>query len=88
MNRRLKITAGGQVSIPAEIRRRWDTRSVSLEDRGDEVVLRPFPDEPIGAVRGIFAGRLDMTTDELRRQAREEEQEAEERKWSSSTRTR
>jgi bifunctional DNA-binding transcriptional regulator/antitoxin component of YhaV-PrlF toxin-antitoxin module len=88
MKRRLKITSGGQVSLPAEIRRRWATRSVSIEDRGDEIVLRPFPDDPVRAVRGIFAGRLDAPLEEVRRREREAEAEAEDRKWSSLTRTR
>jgi AbrB family looped-hinge helix DNA binding protein len=88
MKRRLKVTSGGQVSLPAEIRRRWGTRSVSLEDRGDEVVLRPVPNDPVRALRGIFAGRLDVPLEEVRRREREADAEAEERKWSSSTRTR
>jgi hypothetical protein len=29
---RHKITAGGQVSLPAAIRRRWGTNAVALED--------------------------------------------------------
>ena len=86
--KRLKITAGGQISLPAPIRRRWGTQAVALEDRGDEVVLRPFPDDPIRAARGSLKGKLRMTTDELRKRAREDEQVAEERKWSSLTRTR
>jgi AbrB family looped-hinge helix DNA binding protein len=88
MKTRLKITAGGQVSLPAEIRRRWGTRTVSIEDRGDEVVLRPFPDDPISAVRGILKGRTKLTTEEIRRLEREADAEIEARKWSSLTRTR
>jgi bifunctional DNA-binding transcriptional regulator/antitoxin component of YhaV-PrlF toxin-antitoxin module len=87
MRQRLKITSGGQVSLPAAVRRRWGVSSVSIEDRGDEVVLRPFPDDPIRAARGSLAKYARVSTDELRRQAREDEAAAEARKWSSSTRT-
>ena len=88
MKTRRKITSGGQVSLPAEIRRRWGTRTVSIEDRGDEIVLRPFPDDPISAVRGILKGRTQLTTDEVRQLEREADAEIEARKWSSSTHTR
>jgi bifunctional DNA-binding transcriptional regulator/antitoxin component of YhaV-PrlF toxin-antitoxin module len=88
VKRRLKITSGGQVSLPAEIRRRWGVGAVLLEDRGDEVVMRPLPDDPIRAARGIFAGRSKLTTEEIRRREREAEAEIETRKWSSLTPTR
>jgi AbrB family looped-hinge helix DNA binding protein len=78
--KRLKITTGGQVSLPAEIRHRWGTSTVVLEDRGDEVVMRPAEDDPIVAVRGRFAD-VPVTSDELRRRGRQEDAEAEARRW-------
>lgn len=68
MTKRLVISAGGQVSVPAAVRKRWGTRTVRGEDRGEELVLRPAPDDPIRAVRGIFAQEMKSgpTTDELR----------------------
>ena len=75
-----KITTSGQVSIPASVRRRWRTRSVRVEDHGEYVVVRPVPDDPIAAVRGIFAGRMKMTADEARAQVRRENDEIERRK--------
>jgi AbrB family looped-hinge helix DNA binding protein len=77
--RHLKVTAGGQVSLPADIRRRWGTRTVSLEDRGDEVVLRPALDDPVGALRGLLRDYDLPSSEELRREAREDELAAEER---------
>lgn len=74
-----KITTSGQVSIPANVRRRWGTRRVQVEDNGDHVVVRPVPDDPIAAAFGIFKDR-GIKTDELRRIAREDERRAEERK--------
>ncbi|MCS7006874.1 MAG: AbrB/MazE/SpoVT family DNA-binding domain-containing protein [Gaiellaceae bacterium] len=62
----LMISKGGQISVPAEIRRRWGTRRLQLDDRGDEVVLRPAPDDPIAAGEGILRGRLGVSAEELR----------------------
>jgi virulence-associated protein VagC len=76
------VSQGGQVSIPAEVRRRWGTTRVSVEDRGDSLVLRPIPEDPIDAAMGSLAGP-GPTSDEMRRIAREEEAEAEERKYGS-----
>lgn len=78
------ISKGGQVSIPAEVRKRWQTRRLQLEDRGEELVLRPAPDDPIAAAYGALKGRLTLTSEEMRRLAREEEAEIEERKWGRS----
>ena len=80
----LMISKGGQISIPAEIRRRWGTRRLRVEDRGDELVIRPAPEDPIAAARGIFKGRSKYNSEELRRMEREEQAEDEERKWGRS----
>lgn len=74
------ISQGGQVSIPADVRRRWGTTRVSVEDRGDSLVLRPIPADPIGAAMGSLAGP-GPTSDEMMRMMREEERLAEERKY-------
>ena len=76
-----QISSGGQVQIPAEIRRRWGTTKVIIDDGGSFIRIRPVPDDPIDAVAGIFAGHGGPSTDEMLRQSREEEAEAEERKW-------
>ena len=68
----VKITTAGQLSLPARIRRRWGTKRVSVEDRGDAVVLRPVPDDPIEAAAGALKGRLPPS-ERLREQAREDE---------------
>jgi bifunctional DNA-binding transcriptional regulator/antitoxin component of YhaV-PrlF toxin-antitoxin module len=75
--RRLTITRGGQVSVPAAIRRRWGTSTVIAEDLGDALVLRPAPDDPIAAAGGALADELAHTppTDDWRRQERELEAE-------------
>jgi len=75
-----KVTRGGQISIPSTIRRRWGTSTLSLEDLGDHVVLRPAPDDPIAAARGALAGELEIDSRRLRAAAREDERVAEERR--------
>lgn len=78
---RLRISKGGQVSLPAPIRRRWATDALVIEDLGDRVVLRPIPADPIAAAKGAFPskGSAERARDRIRR----EEQAAEERKFRS-----
>lgn len=81
MKKRMKISKGGQISIPAPIRKRWETGTVTLDDRGDEIVIAPAPDDPIAAAAGAFAGegpKIDWEA--VRREEREAEREIEERK--------
>jgi bifunctional DNA-binding transcriptional regulator/antitoxin component of YhaV-PrlF toxin-antitoxin module len=79
--KRLKISAGGQVSVPATVRQRWNTRVVVADDRGDHLILRPAPEDPIEAALGAFADLPGPSADEARRLDREEEWEIEERKY-------
>ncbi len=74
----IPISSGGQVSIPASVRRRWGTRRVRLIDRGDEIAIQPVPDDPIAAAAGSLAAYRAPGTDEIRAQLREEEALAEE----------
>jgi bifunctional DNA-binding transcriptional regulator/antitoxin component of YhaV-PrlF toxin-antitoxin module len=74
-----KITTGGQISLPAAARSRWQTRSVAIEDRGDHVVVRPVPDDPISAARGALKGKVGPTKN-LRTKARKDEMAAEDRR--------
>jgi bifunctional DNA-binding transcriptional regulator/antitoxin component of YhaV-PrlF toxin-antitoxin module len=81
MKIRMKISKGGQISIPAPIRHRWGTSTVAFEDFGDRIVLQPAPDDPIAAAEGALAdefGAIDLKR--LRRIAREDELAAEARR--------
>lgn len=82
MKRRVKITRGGQVSIPASIRHRWGTSTLALADQGDRIVLEPAADDPIAAAEaalaGAVVGRLNLKR--LRRQARQDERAAQTRR--------
>jgi AbrB family looped-hinge helix DNA binding protein len=81
MKKRMKISKGGQVSIPAPIRKRWGTTTVTLEDRGGEIVLKPALDDPIEAAAGAFAGGPKIDWEAAIREEREAEAEAYERKY-------
>ena len=77
MNKRMKITRGGQISIPATIRHRWGTMTVTIEDKGDRLIVWPAPDDPIAAAEGALAaefGSIDL--DRLRRTARDDDDRA------------
>lgn len=68
------ISKGGQVSIPAEIRHRWGTNRLLLDDRGHELVFRPLPPDPIGAARGMLRRHEKVgASEDARRRTREEE---------------
>ena len=75
----LRITSAGQMSLPARVRRRWGTKRVLVEDLGDRLVVRPMPDDPVAAARGILKGRI-APSEVLRAQAREDESRAEARR--------
>jgi bifunctional DNA-binding transcriptional regulator/antitoxin component of YhaV-PrlF toxin-antitoxin module len=80
---RHQITVAGQVSIPAEVRRRWNnTDSVFIEDYGDHLVVRPSPKDPVAAARGAFKGKgRNLSSEEAMRLYREEEARIEKRKY-------
>lgn len=81
MKKRMKISKGGQISIPAPIRKRWGTSTITLEDQGDRLVISPAADDPIEAAAGALAeelGHIDLA--ELRRIAREDDRIAIERR--------
>jgi hypothetical protein len=63
----LAISKGGQVSVPANLRRRWRARQVWLVDEGDRAVLYPLPQDPIDSAAGSLKGKgRGLTSDELR----------------------
>lgn len=68
----INITERGQISLPSEIRHKWQVRRLLLVDEGDRVVLRPVPDDPIGAVAGKYSW-IKQTSDEMRDEDRESE---------------
>jgi len=75
-----RISRGGQISVPAEIRHRWSTSRVLLEDLGDRLVVRPTADDPVAALRGALSDAGKPASEELRKRARAEQAVAEERR--------
>jgi bifunctional DNA-binding transcriptional regulator/antitoxin component of YhaV-PrlF toxin-antitoxin module len=71
--RLVTVTRAGQLSLPADVRRRWGARRVALEDHDEYVVLRPLEDDAISAFVGSFEGR-GQSSEELRARDRREEQ--------------
>lgn len=71
----MKVSANGQVSIPAEARARWHADRVVMVDLGDRVVLRPLPLDPVGELAGKYRGR-GPTSDRARRQSRADDASA------------
>ncbi|MEO6121249.1 MAG: AbrB/MazE/SpoVT family DNA-binding domain-containing protein [Acidimicrobiales bacterium] len=76
----MKVSANGQVSIPAEARARWQTDRVIVVDLIDKVVMRPLPEDPIGSLVGKYRGR-GPSTDEARFQERADDAEREARRY-------
>ena len=72
----LKVSSNGQVSIPAPVRRRWGTARVLVIDKGDRVIVRPIPEDRLGAVIGKYA-RSTPPSEVLRTTARAEDAEHE-----------
>lgn len=70
---RAKVTGNGQVSLPAELRRRWGAATVLVIDRGDYAIVRPIPADPLTHLRGAHAGP-GLTLDEARAAERAAEQ--------------
>src|SRR4051794_22805092 len=75
----MKVSANGQVSIPAEARARWAASRVVVAALGAQVVVRPLPADPIGALIGKYRDR-GPSSDAARQLARDEDHEDEQRR--------
>jgi AbrB family looped-hinge helix DNA binding protein len=69
---KLKVSSNGQVSIPADVRRRWNVTEVLVTDLGDRLVVTPVPTR--GSLRGKYKDALPVTerlrADERRQRGR------------------
>ncbi len=76
------VTSKGQLVIPAELRRRHSigrgTRLV-LEERGDEIVMRPLTPDYFSQFAGIFKGKGSQAQELLAERARDRQRE--DAKW-------
>ena len=75
---RSRVTSKGQVVIPAEIRKRLGIRKgtiVLVEQRGEEVVMRPLTKAYLEKFLGIFKGEDSLCDELLAERARDKERE-------------
>ena len=73
----MKVSANGRVTIPAEVRARWNTERVAIADMGDYIAMRPMSENPLDELVGQYPGR-GPSTDEMRLMDREEDARYEE----------
>lgn len=74
----MKVSRNGTISIPAEVRKRWNTDRVIVTDTSAGLVVRPFDPDFVRSLMGKYRHLAKETVDEGRRAAREEEAEREE----------
>ena len=65
------VTVKGQVVIPAKLRKKYGLRKgtkVSISESADQgvIILRPLPDDPIGASKGMLKGETSILKAMLR----------------------
>ena len=70
-----KATSKGQVVIPAELRKKYNirkgTRLAISAGEGNVILVRPVPDDPVEASRGILKGKNSLTRALLKDRAEE-----------------
>jgi AbrB family looped-hinge helix DNA binding protein len=59
-----RATVKGQVIIPAPLRKKFNikkgTRVAIVEGEGNVIIIKPLPDDPIEASRGVLKGKTSM----------------------------
>lgn len=71
----VQISSGGQISVPAQVRRRWGVRRLVVHDYGDHLTLVPLVDDPVAAAEGALAG-ADADLEVARQRYRQEDESA------------
>lgn len=75
----VRVSKGGQVSVPAAVRRRWQTERLLLVDHGDRIELHPVPADPVAALRGSLAP-LEVPVVEVLAQERRDQADVDHRR--------
>ncbi len=73
----MKVSRNGTISIPAEVRKRWNTDRVIVTDTAAGLVVRPFDPDFVRSLMGKYRHLAKETVDEGRRAARAEQAEKE-----------
>ena len=76
----MKVSRNGTISLPAEVRKRWNTDTVVISDTSFGLVVTPFDPDFVRSLMGKYRHLAKETVDEGRRAAREEEAEREEQR--------
>ena len=74
----MKVSRNGQISIPADVRKRWNTDRVIVTDTSAGLMVRPFDPDFVRNLRGKYRHLATETVDEGRRATRAEQAEREE----------
>lgn len=69
------------MTLPAQFRNRWRTSNVLVEDHGDYATVRPIPDDPITALRGLTKGRRGKSALDLKELEKLADQKRDERRY-------
>jgi len=72
------VTAKGQIVIPAKIRRKHNIKKGTkfyIEERGDEIILKPITPEYLGKVAGVLSTKGKLSKALLRERAKDKESE-------------
>ncbi len=78
----MRVTSAGQISLPAEVRRRWATSRVRITDEGGRLIVEPASENPFEDLVGILAHQ-GPTWDEMEADERQAEDERDRRKYPS-----
>ena len=72
----MRVTTAGQISLPAEVRRRWSTSRVKITDEGGRLIVEPASENPFDAAIGLLAGGHLSSDDLLAERQRERDLDA------------
>lgn len=76
------VTTKGQVVIPSKLRRKFNIKKgtkLVIEERGDELILRPITPEYLDKLAGILPSKGSLT--KLLLEERAKDREKEDKKW-------
>jgi len=84
----MKISRNGQISIPADVRKRWNTDRVIVIDTKDGLIVRPFDPDVVRSLRGKYRHLYTTSVDDGRRTTRDEQFDRDEEREAERDRAR